>query len=274
MDEILTDPAYLFIRRALLVSAMASVSFGMVGAFVVVRRIGYLAGAIAHCAFGGIGIGLFLRHTLHLPLDPLVVSLVTSVCCALLIGIVKRYAGEREDTIIGAIWAIGMAVGLLCLDKTPGSNANVSSYLFGDLYLVSAANVWSVALLGAVILGVILFLFQRFEAVTFDEENAKLHGIPATFYFQLLLVLTAVTVVLMVQVVGMLLVVAMLTLPAAAAGRLTRRLFPMALLAILFCFLFSWLGILLSVWGNFSSGPTIIATAAVGYTLTLFWRCR
>ena len=270
ISAILTDPAYGFVRLALFVSAMASIPFGLVGTFVVVRRIGYLAGAIAHCAFGGIGIGLYLKHGLRWEfVDPLAVSLLVSVACAVLIGVIKRYAAEREDTVIGAIWAIGMAVGLLCLDKTPAGNASISSYLFGDLYLVSDANAGAVALLAVGVLIVTLLLFKHLEAVSFDEEHARLRGLPATFYFQLLLVMTAVTVVTMVQVVGMLLVVAMLTLPAAAAGRLTHRLFSMAMLAMLLCFLFSWSGIVVSVLLNFSSGPTVIAVAAAGYFLVL-----
>ncbi|HBT76596.1 MAG TPA: hypothetical protein DEB39_06640 [Planctomycetaceae bacterium] len=266
-----TEPAYVFVRLALLVSAMGSVSFGLVGTFVVVRRIGYLAGAIAHCAFGGIGIGLYLQHQLGFAsVDPLGVALLVSVACAVLIGIVNRCAGEREDTIIGVIWAVGMAVGLLCLDKVTAGNVNISAYLFGDLYLVSEKNLYAVAFLGLVVLATTLLCFHRLQAVAFDEEHTRLRGIPTTFYFQLLLVLASVTVVLMVQVVGMILVVAMLTLPAAAAGRLTRRLFPMAVLAVLFCFLFSWTGIYLSLWGNFSSGPMIIVVAAVGYAIALF----
>ncbi|MDR3111157.1 MAG: metal ABC transporter permease [Planctomycetaceae bacterium] len=267
---ILTDPVYGFVRLALVVSAIASVPFGLVGTFVVVRRVGYLAGAIAHCAFGGIGVGLYLNRGLGLTsVDPMMISLVVAIACAILIGVIKRYAGEREDTIIGAIWAIGMSVGLLCLDKTPAGNANISSYLFGDLYLISPANAIAVAVLAACVLIIVVFLFRHLEAVSFDEEHSKLRGLPATLYFQLLLVITAVTVVTMVQVVGMLLVVAMLTLPAAAAGRLTKHLSSMAVLAVIICFVFSWTGIMVSVMLNLSSGPTIIVVAAIGYFIVL-----
>lgn len=269
LRDIFFDPHYFYIRQALVVSALASVSFGLVGTFVVVRRIGYLTGAIAHCAFGGIGIGLFLKSTDRFAgVDPLLVALLMSIACAMLIGFLARFAGERVDTVIGAIWAVGMAVGLICLEKAPGS-ANISSYLFGDILLLSESNLGSVALLAACVATLILLFFRRFEAVSFDEEQARLRGIPAFFYFQALLVLTTVTVVILMQMVGIILVVAMLTLPAAAAGRLTHRLFSMALLSVAFCFLFSWIGLYLSLWWNLPTGPTIIVTAAVGYTLSL-----
>ena len=269
-SNLLFSPEYAFARTAFFVSALASVSFGVIGTFVVVRRIGYIAGAVAHCAFGGIGIGLFLRQVaasgvLANWIDPIFVAVLVSVGCALIIGAFQLYGKEREDTIIGAIWAVGMAVGLLCLDKTEGYHS-ISSYLFGDILFISLRDIYFVAGLGILVLGVVTLCFQRFAAVCFDEEFTRLRGIRTGFYFQLLLVLTAITVVLMIQIVGIILVIAMLTLPAATAGHLTRRLFPMAVLAVIFCFFCSWVGLYLSIVYNFSTGPMMILVSAVLYT--------
>ena len=278
MTDILFSPDYAFARTAFFVSALASVSFGVIGTFVVVRRIGYIAGAVSHCAFGGIGIGLFLRQTvvtgvLASWIDPIFVAVLVSVGCALIIGAFQLYGKEREDTIIGVIWSVGMAVGLLCLDKTEGYHS-ISSYLFGDILLISLHDIYYVAGLGLVILLAVSLCFQRFAAVCFDEEFARLRGIRTGFYFQLLLVLTAITVVLMVRIVGIILVIAMLTLPAATAGHLTQRLFPMSVLAIIFCFLCSWGGLYLSIVYNFSAGPVMILVSAITYAMVKAISCR
>ncbi len=267
-----------FVQRAFMIGAMAAIPFGLIGTFVVVRRIGYLTGAIAHCAFGGIGVGLYLQYLLTTTAatvawagiaDPMLVSVVVAVASALLIGVLRIKAQEREDTIIGVIWAVGMALGVLLLEMTPG-NANISNYLFGSILLITRTDVRLVAGLSVLILGAVLLFFKRFEAVCFDEEFARLRGIPTAFYFQLLLVLSALSVVLLVRIVGIILVIAMLTLPAATACRFADRLFSISLLAILFGFLCTWTGLLLSVWGNLSPGPTIVLVSALFYLLSLF----
>ncbi len=286
LQNIFYSPDYAFVRTAFLMSALASLSFGVIGTFVVVRRIGYIAGAIAHCAFGGIGIGLFLREAIGLGwfglavlapfapwVDPIGVAVLVAIGCALLIGAVQMYGKEREDTIIGAIWSVGMAVGLLFLDKTPGYHS-VSSYLFGDVLFISRTDLLLVAGLGVLVLAVVAVFFQRFEAICFDEEFARLRGLRTGFYFQLLLVLIAITVVLMVRVVGIILVIAMLTLPAATAGRLTKRLLPMSVLAVVLCFLCSWVGLYLSIAFNFSAGPMMIFVSAIVYAAVLGLQSR
>lgn len=278
LHDILFSPHYGFLRTAFVLSAFASVSFGIVGTFIVVRRIGYIAGAISHCAFGGIGIGLFLRTLCEkgfwgmaflVPLapwiDPTFVAIIVSVLCALIIGAVQLYGNEREDTIIGTIWSIGMALGLLFLYKTPG-NYSISSYIYGEILLVSRVDVYFVIALAGLNVLVFSLLFFRFQSVCFDEEFAKLRGMRTGLYFQILLVLVALTVVLMIGVVGIILVIAMLTLPAATAGRLTSRLFPMTLLAVLVCFVCSWLGLYLSFKYNLPAGPVMILIAAAAYS--------
>ena len=272
MLEILQLP---FMQRAFLVGAIAAIPFGLIGTFVVVRRIGYLAGAIAHCAFGGIGIGLYLQHILAGTLlaafcPPIGVAVLVAILSALLIGVIRIKAGEREDTIIGAVWAIGMAVGLLLFEMTPG-NTNIANFLFGNILLISRTDILLVSILSTVVLLLVFLFFKRLEAVCFDEEFARLRGIPTSFYFQLLLVLTAITVVLLVRIVGIVLVIAMLTLPAATACRLARRLLPICLLSVFLGFISTWLGLILSAATDLTAGPTIVITASLFYLISLLF---
>ena len=277
LSHIAFHPNYIFLRQAFLVGAMAGLSFGMIGSFVVVRRIGYLAGAISHCAFGGIGIGIFCQHaavaagmvTLGRLLDPLLAAVVFAVLSALLVGFVQLRAKEREDSVIGAIWAIGMAIGILFLNATPGYQAATTSYLFGEILMISDFGAMLVGGLGLIVLLVTAVFFKRLEAVCFDEEYLRLRGLNTGLYFQLMLVLVAVTVVLMIQLVGIILVIALLTLPAATAARMTTRLLPMACVATVLCLLSTWSGLLISTVFDLASGPVIILVAGAGYVLVL-----
>lgn len=286
--EILTAPHYGFLRSVFLLSAMASVTLGLVGTFVVARRIGYLAGAISHCAFGGVGFGLWLKQSVaagglisalfaacggdpdvwSARIDPVWVATVVAVLSAVFLGILQKYAKEREDALIGILWSLGMAVGLLFLNRTTGY-VSVTGWLFGDITLVSTRDLWTVGLLGSAVCLTTLLFFKRLEAVCFDLEFARLRGLAVDFYDRLLLVLVAVTVVLMIRIVGMVLVIAMLTLPATTASRLTGRLAPMIAGSIFFCFAGSWLGIWLAVALDFSAGPMIIAVESAFYFLVL-----
>jgi zinc transport system permease protein len=269
LGELFTNPAYTFLGLALGVGALASVAFGVMGTFVVTRRISYLAGSIAHCAFGGIGLGLYLRHAWGFTwAGPFSGALLVALGSALLIGWIGLRFQEREDTVIGALWAIGMAAGLLLLDLTPGY-FNATSYLFGDILLISPEDFRTVLILDGVILAVVALWYRQLLAAAFDAEFALLRGIPVGFLHLLLLCLTALTVVLMVRIVGIILVVALLTLPAAVAAQYTRRFFPMMVLAVLLCLLFTSGGLFLSYHLNLSSGPVIILLAGTAYLLSL-----
>ncbi|MDR1924954.1 MAG: metal ABC transporter permease [Planctomycetaceae bacterium] len=265
------------ILQAFFIGGMASVSFGLIGSFIVVRRIGYLAGAIAHCAFGGIGIGIGLQYVVtlsgfsvfkFLAPDPMIAAMIVAIISALSIGMIRLVSKEREDTVIGMIWALGMALGLFLLETVP-SNRNISDYLLGTIIFNTQQDAINVTILSGMILVIVLLLFKRFEAVCFDEEFMRLRGINATFYFQLLLVLTAITVVILVQIVGIVLVIAMLTIPAATACRFAQRLSGICFFAVVFGFASNWLGLLASVCLNFPPGPTIVLIASAIYFVAL-----
>jgi zinc transport system permease protein len=275
----LFDPDIAFLRYALVTGVLASFSFGIVGSYVVARRISYIAGAIAHSVLGGIGAGLYLQAKYHLPwCHPMICAVVTGLLAAIIIGLVSLRASQREDTVIGAIWASGMAVGLIFLAKTPGY-VDAMSYLFGNILLISRTDLLLVVILDVLVIFFSVFFYNRFLAVCFDDEYARLRGLNVEFYFLLLLCLTALTVVLLVRIVGIVLVIALLTLPAAVAGVLARRLWQMIILAIAFCMFFVIVGLGYSYKLDLPSGPTIIIFAGLVYLLVLIagryvWRLR
>ncbi len=265
----LSDPDNEFLRLALYVATLASISFGIIGTYVITRRISYLAGAISHCVFGGIGAGLYLQKKMGLEwFDPMYGAVAAAILAAVIIGIVSLYANQREDTVIGALWATGMALGLLFIDLTPGY-FDMSSYLFGDILLLSQGDLLMVLCLDIVVAAISIYFYNKFLAVCFDDEFARLRGINVGLFYILLLCLTALTIVLLVRVVGIIMVIALLTIPAAVAGQFAKRLWQMMLLAIFFCLVFSWTGLAVSYSYKLSSGPVIILIAGVAYMLIL-----
>ena len=258
-----------FLRHALIAGALAGVACGVVGTYVVVRRISYIAGAIAHCVLAGLGIARYLQVVHGWPVRPEHGAVMAAVLAALIIGMVNLYAREREDTVIGAVWAIGMAVGILFIAVTPGYHEDLMSYLFGNILLIGGGDLWSMAILDALVLLLGIGLYPQFEAVCFDEEFARLRGLHVELYVLLLLVLIALTVVLLVSVVGIVLVIALLTLPAAIAGHFTTTLRGMMVLASLLAVSFTTAGLALSYSPDLPAGATTIVVAGAAYLLVL-----
>jgi len=270
--QALADPNVPFLRYALIAGVLASVAFGMVGSYVVARRISYIAGAIAHSVLGGIGAGLYLQQAKGLHwCHPMGGAVIAALAAALIIGLVSLYARQREDTVIGAIWATGMAVGLLLLAKTPGY-VDPMSYLFGNILLISRTDLWLVLALDVLVVALGVFFYNKFLAVCFDQEFARMRGVPVELYYLLLLALTALTVVLLVSVVGIALIIALLTLPAAVAGHLSRRLWQMMVLGVVLCMAFIVTGLAGSYAYDLPSGPVIIMVAAGVYLAALLGR--
>ncbi len=263
--EALGNPDIAFLRYAFAAALLASVGFGIIGTYVVVRRISYIAGAISHCVLGGIGVSLYLQTTAGWSwCTPLLGAVVSALVAALLIGLVSLHARQREDTVIGALWAVGMAIGLLFLARTPGY-VNPMSYLFGNILLISRGDLWMIAALDLVVIGLAALFYNPFMLVCFDEEFARVRGLRVDFYYLLLLSLTALTIVLLVTVVGIVLVIALLTLPAAVASQFARRLWQMMALAAGLCMAFAGVGLGLSYTHNLPAGPTIIILAGAAY---------
>jgi zinc transport system permease protein len=257
---------YTFMLYALLTGVLASIACGVVGTYVVARRITYIAGGIAHSTLGGMGLAYYLSVTHNLTwLQPLYGAVVAALASAITIALASLYFKEREDTVIGAIWAIGMAVGIIFIAKTPGYNENLMSYLFGNILMVSRGDLWLIAALDALVLLVGYLFHKQIAAVCFDEEFARVRGLNVQFFYLLLLCLTALTVVILTTVVGIVMVIAFLTLPVAVAGFFTGKLWQTMVLSTLFSILFMTFGLAISYSPDLPAGATIIILAGITY---------
>jgi len=261
---------YAFLQHALIAGVLAGVACGVVGSYVVVRRITSIAGAIAHCVLGGLGVARWLQvvHGQEWA-SPMLGAVAAAMAAALVIGLVSLRTREREDTLIGALWAVGMAVGILFISRTPGYDQDLMSYLFGNILLVRSTDLWLLAALDAAVVALAVLLFPQLQAVCFDEEFARLRGLKVELYYLLLLVLTALTVVLLVSVVGIVLVIALLTLPVAIAGRCTSTLRGMMVLSAILSMAFTVAGLALSYAPDLPAGATTIVIAGLAYLAVL-----
>jgi len=250
-----------FMQNAIIIGLLASVACGVMGSYVVVRRIVFISGGISHTVLGGMGIAYYYGY------NPLHGAVISALIAALVIGCVSLRYHQYEDTLIGALWSVGMAVGILFIYKTPGYNVDLMSYLFGNILMVEKESVRLLAYLdGLIILSVLLF-YKRFLAVCFDEEYSKLQGVGVVSTYLLLLCLIALTVVILIQVVGIILVIALLTLPAATARYYARSLVQMMIIASILGALFTTSGLIVSYEPNLPAGATIVVIAGLAYLL-------
>jgi len=271
MEAFLTDlPHYPFLQYALLTGLLASIACGIIGSYVVTKRITYIAGSIAHTVLGGLGAARYCQ-TVHgwEWFHPLYGAVLAALLAAVIIGLVSMRARQREDTVIGALWAMGMAAGGPFFSPTPGYGEDLMSYLFGSILMVSPGDLWMIAGLDLLVVSAGILFYNRFLALCFDEEFARLRGVRVEFYYLLLLCLTALTVVLLVTVVGIVMVIALLTLPAAVAGELTRRMWQMMLLAAGLAVLFTTTGLAVSYGPDLPAGAMTIVIAGLTYMVTV-----
>ena len=260
-----SDPNLPFFRYAVIAGLLATIPFGIIGTYVVVRRISYIAGAISHCMLGGVGIGLYLEKAVGISwFGPLQGAILVALVSAVVLSLVSFFAKQREDSVIGALWSAGMAIGLLFIAKTPGYT-DPMSYLFGNILLITRNDIFFVLVLDVLVVGIVGVFYNQFLAICFDNEFAGLRGVRTRWLYLLLLCLTALTIVLLVRIVGIVMVIALLTLPAAIAGNFATSIRQMMLLAILFCAIFILSGLSISYQLDLPSGPVIIAIAAAAY---------
>ncbi len=265
----LSDPSISFLRYALIAGLLASVAFGVIGSYVVVKRITYIAGAIAHCVLGGIGAALFFSQRYGLTwLTPMTGAMLAALAAALVLGLVSIHAEEREDSVISALWVSGMAAGIMFMAKTPGY-IDPMSYLFGNILMISLQDLWTIVALDICVVTLGILFYHKMLAVCFDEEFARLRGVHTKFYYLLLLCLTALTIVLMIRIVGIVLVIALFSLPAAVAGQFSSRLWQMMAISTLLSMFYVTAGLALSYGPNLPSGATIVMIAGVSYLLTM-----
>ncbi len=250
-----------FMQNAVIIGLLASVACGVMGTYVVVKRIVFVSGGISHAVLGGMGIAYYYG------LDPIHGAVVAALVAALVIGSVSLRYHQYEDTLIGALWAIGMAVGILFIYKTPGYNVDLMSYLFGNILMVKAESIRVLGYLDALIILSVILFYKRFLAVCFDDEYSQLQGIGIVGTYLMLLCLIALTIVILIQVVGIILVIALLTLPAATARHYAGSLSQMMILASILGAVFTTSGLIVSYGPDLPAGATIIVIAGLAYLL-------
>lgn len=257
---------YTFMQHALLACILASIGCGVIGTYVVVKRIGFLAGGIAHSVLAGMGIAYFFGAS------PLLGAMLAALVAGILIGWINLRWRQNEDILIAAFWSVGMAIGIMFISRTEGYNIDLMSYLFGNILLVSVRDLYLMLLLDGLILILVFLFYRQFLAAAFDEEFSRLRGMNVEFYYILLLCMVALTVVLLIQVVGLILVLALLILPAASAAQFVSSIRKMMLLSVLFSILITSSGLVISYTPDLPSGSTIIVLAGLFYVLTIIAR--
>lgn len=258
--------SYGFMRDAVLAGVLASILCGAVGTFVVVKRLVFISGGISHAAFGGLGVCYFLG------LDPRLGAIAVSVLSALLLGNMTGERARAQDAMIGVLWAVGMAIGILFMYKTPGYSPNLMTYLFGNILTVSRSDIVMTLILDVAVLLLIALLFKEFVAVAFDEEFARIQGVRVQLLLTLLLVATALSVVVLIQVVGIIMVIALLTIPPLTGLMLTRDFTHVLLISTLIAVVITLSGLLVSYQYDLPSGPAIVLMGAALMAVT--WGVR
>ncbi len=251
-------------RQAVVASVLISILCGTLGSYVVVNRIAFISGGIAHAAYGGVGLSLFLG---------IPVLFGTSIFClitALIVGILSFEERSRADSLIGVLWAVGMAVGTFFLDMTPGYKGDVLSYLFGNILLVSRVDNIALLILDILVVTLLAIYFKEFMAISFDRDFSRIIGIPAKTLYVTLICLIAIGIVATIKIVGLLLVVALFTIPPYIAGRFVFTLGKIMVLSVLLTLFFCILGLHISFTFNLPTGATIILVSSLAFTVSRF----
>ncbi|HYQ57279.1 MAG TPA: metal ABC transporter permease [Draconibacterium sp.] len=257
MDAILELYTYDFFQKAFLAAFFASISCGLIGAYIVSRRIVFISGGITHASFGGIGLAFFLGF------NPLLGAVLFAVLSALGIQFFTKVAEIREDSSIAIWWSLGMALGIIFVFLTPGYTPNLMSYLFGNILTVTVSELWWMFLLNLVIVVFFAVFLRKILYIAFDEDFARAAGLPVALFNYLIIVLIALTVVLNIRVVGIILILSLLTIPQATANLYTKDFKRLLILSSLFAFVGTISGLFISYFLNIPSGAAIIFTLVV-----------
>ena len=253
--------SYDFMRNALYASLLVGVACGLIGTLVVLNRIVFLGGGIAHAAYGGIGLAYYFGQ------NPMLGAILFSILSALGMGLVHLRTKARSDTLIGVMWSIGMAIGIIFVSLTPGFKADLMSYLFGSLLAVSGADLRLMAVVVLLVIAFVVLLYRSLQAISFDETFSTVRNLPVAVLYLVMLVMIGLTVVVAMRVVGLIMVIAMLTIPPATANLFLKDMKGMMLLSIGLGWLFSTVGLIVSFALNLQAGSVIILVASLSYLL-------
>jgi len=258
--------SYGFIQNALLASLMGSITAGVIGTYIVARRMVFITGGITHASFGGLGLGYFIG------INPLIGAAVFGLLSGLGVEYLSKYRKIREDSVIAMIWSFGMAIGIIFIYLTPGYAPNLMSYLFGNILSVSSGDLWTMAGLMLVVLVLFVPFFRLIQYITFDEDFARTSRIPVTLFKYLLIGLVSLTAVLYIRIAGIILVLSLLTIPQNSALLFSNNLRKIIFLSIIFGFTGSVSGLIFSYTLNIPSGASIIFSLIILYLLASIFR--
>ncbi len=250
---------YQFMQNALIAGILASIVCGIIGVIVVEKKLVMMSGGIAHTAYGGVGFGYLIGF------EPIIGAFIFAISAAFGIGFIKRRGGARSDVIISLFWSLGMALGIVFIALTPGYPPDLSSYLFGNILSVTRSDLLLMLILTIIVALIISAFFRYWKAYLFDHEFAAILGMKTTFFEYLLLVLVAMTVVVLIRVAGIIMVLSLLTAPAALAALISNKLKSRMLLAIGFGVIFCVAGLWISYEFDVASGACIVILSVISY---------
>lgn len=250
---------YTFFRHALLGSLFASIACGIIGTYIVARRLVFISGGVTHASFGGIGIGLYAG------ISPVITAAVFSVLSAFGVEWLGRRGDMREDSAIAVFWTFGMAVGIMFSFLAPGFTPDLSSYLFGNILTITEADIWMLAILSVLLLMFFWLFLRTILAIAFDREFARSRGIPVSVFEYVLMMFIALTIVACLRMVGIVLAISLLTLPQMTAGLFTYSFKRIIFLSVLFGYVGCIGGLFLSYSLQVPSGACIIFVSILIY---------
>lgn len=252
---------YNFLQNAVWGALLASIACGIIGPMIVEKRLVMMSGGIAHTAFGGIGLGYYLG------VEPITTALGFSVASALAIGQIQRRTKVMTDVLVGMFWPLGMALGILFISFTPGYPPSMSSYLFGDILTVSNSDLLVMAIQDAVLIFIATAFFHLLQAYLFDEEFSTALGLPVWLAESLIYIMIAITVVVLIRVVGIILILSLLCVPPALARLFTSDLVRMIGLSSIIGAILCLAGLWVSYQFNLASGAAIVILSVVVYVM-------
>ena len=257
--EFLNIFEYSFMRNALLVGILSSICCGIIGTYIVNKKMVFISSSIIHASYGGIGIGIFIIHFLNLPIkDPLIFGLIFSIFSGILILVLKDYFSVDGDLGIGMIMSLGMAVGIIFSFMTPGYQSDMSTYLFGNILLSNNSNIISLIILNLITIIFFIIFYKGIIYSSFDENFYRLYGVPVKFINYFMVILISSAIIINIKTIGIILIISILTIPQATAAIIAKKYSTIIFLSILFSFLGILFGLLFSYTLNIPSGPSII----------------
>ena len=255
---------YEFMRNAVIAAVLVNIACGIVGTYVVIKKIVFISGGISHAAFGGIRLGYFLG------IPPIVAAIPFSLISAITIGLISKRSKLSEDAAIGIIWAVGMASGIIFINLTPGYAPDLFSYLFGNILTIPVSDLYIIFAMDLIIILIVALFFKEFYAISFDEEFSTVTGIPNRILYLVILCMVALSVVVLIRIVGIILVIALLTIPSSICRQFTYNMKKLIISSIVTGIILTITGLWISYLLDLASGATIILLLALVFLLSFF----